>query len=178
MIIAKTRGIIDPQNMTTQELINTLTRNDSKRKVKINHKQLLKLRLKKKAKIQNISKNELNQVKKLKEKSIDKLKEIARLRRIKSTEKSTKEDLIISLLKSESSTAARNFKKLFNNNNTDDDTYEGKIRGKISDIRIILSRLGDTVDINDRKEIKKELYEIEKRKTFQIRKKKRFISSC
>ena len=49
--------------------------------------------------------------------------------------------------------------------NTDDadDTYDDKIRGKISDIRMILSRLGNTVTNNDRKKIKKELYEIEKK---------------
>ena len=46
--------------------------------------------------------------------------------------------------------------KHFNNNNTDDnDTYDDKIRGKISDIRMILSRLGNIVTKNDRKKIKK-----------------------
>ena len=73
------------------------------------------------------------------------------MRRIKNREKLTKEDLIITLLKSESSTAEHNFKKFFNNNNTDDDTYDDKIRGKISYIRMILSRLGNTVTNNDRK---------------------------
>ena len=60
-------------------------------------------------------------------------------------------------------------------NNTDDDdddddddnnnnnTYDGKIMGKISDIRMMLSRLGNTVTNNDRKKIKKELYETEKK---------------
>ena len=77
-----------------------------------------------------------------------------------------KKGLITSLLKSESSNAERNCMKYFNNNtnvsdntyvsintnvsnNTnvndnnnddDDDTYDGKIRDKISDIRVILSR--------------------------------------
>ena len=74
--IAKHRGIIEPQNMTTQELINTLTRYDSRRKVKNNRKKLLKVGLENIAKIQNISKNELNQVKKFQKKSIDELKEI------------------------------------------------------------------------------------------------------
>ena len=50
-----------------------------------------------------------------------------------------------------------------NNNNTDDDTYDDKIRGKISDIRMILSRLGNIVTNKDRKKITKELYEIEKK---------------
>ena len=61
------------------------------------------------------------------------------MRRIKIFKNLTKEDLVISILKSESSIAERNFEKLFNdNNNTDDD----RIRDKIHDIRMILNRLG------------------------------------
>ena len=99
------------------------------------------------------------------------------MRKIKNRDKLTKESLIISLLKSESSNAERNYMKHFNNNtdDDDDDTYDGKIRGKISDIRMIFSRLGNTVTNNDRKKIRKEFYEIEKKKIFQIRKKKRFM---
>ena len=52
---------------------------------------------------------------------------------------------------------------LFNNNNTDDDTYVDKVRGKTSDNRMILSRLGNTVSNNNGKKIKRELYEIEKK---------------
>ena len=40
---------------------------------------------------------------------------------------------------------------------------DDKIGCKILDIRIILSRLGSIVDINDRKNIKKGHYEIEKK---------------
>ena len=75
----------------------------------------------------------------------------------------------MSLLKSESSPAERNYMK-HSSNNTD-----SKIKGKISDIRMMLSRLGNKVTNNDRKKITKELYEIKKRKTFQIRKKKRIM---
>ena len=86
---------------------------------------------------------------KLQRKSIDDLKKIAKLRRIKNMYKLTKEGLIISLLKSESSNAERNYMKHFNNNtndnndtnddnNTNYNTYDGKIRDKISDIRQIL----------------------------------------
>ena len=83
----------------------------------------------------------MNEAEKLQRKSIDELKEIARLRRIKNWDKSTKEGLIISLLKSESSNAERNYMKHFNNYNTDGyNTYDGKIRGKISDIRMMLSK--------------------------------------
>ena len=58
------------------------------------------------------------------------------MRNIKNIEKLAKEELIITLLKSESSVAERNFEKLFNNNsnnnNTDDDTYDNKTRDKIN----------------------------------------------
>ena len=58
------------------------------------------------------------------------------------------------------------------NNNTDDDTYDNKIRGKISDIRMIISRLGNIVTNKDRKKIKRELYEIEKKKNLSNSKKR------
>ena len=67
-IIAKNRGIIEPENMSTQELLNTLSRYDSRRKIKSNRWKLSKIGLGKIAKIQNISKNELNQAEKLKKK--------------------------------------------------------------------------------------------------------------
>ena len=94
--------------------------------------------------------------------------------------------MIISILKSEGSNAEGKYMKHFNlnintnvsnnnvnnvnnnnvNNNTndDDDTYNGKIRDKTSDIRVILSRLGNIVTKNERDEIKKELYETEYKK--------------
>ena len=40
---------------------------------------------------------------------------------------------------------------------TNDDTYDAKIRDKISNIRVILGRLGDIVTKNDRVKIVKEL---------------------
>ena len=90
------------------------------------------------------------------------------MRGIRNRDKLKKEDLIITLLKSESSAAERNIEEHFNNNdnNTDDDdnTYDDKIRGKINDIRMILSRLGN---INDRKM----LYKIEKKKNLSDKEK-------
>ena len=47
IIITKNRGIIEPQNMTTQKLINTLTRYDSRRKVKKICKKKIKIRTRK-----------------------------------------------------------------------------------------------------------------------------------
>ena len=157
-LIAKNRGIKEPQNMSTEELLNTLSRYDSKRKVKSNRRKLLKIKLEKIAKIQNISKNELSKAEKLQNKSLDELRGIARLRRIKNYDNLTKEDLIISFLKSESNPLERNYMKYFNNSTSDD-----KIKYKINDIRMILSRLGNMVTRNDRKEIKKKLYQIEKK---------------
>ena len=154
-IITENKGFI--------ELLNALSRYYSRRKVKNIRKKLLGIGPEKIAKIENISKNELNQAEKLQRKSIDELKEIGRLRRIKNRDKLAKEDLIISLLKSESSALENNFMKHLNNND-DDDSYDDKIRGKISDIRKILSRLRNVVTNKDRKKIKKELYEIEKKK--------------
>ena len=105
-------------------------------------------------------------------KSIDELKKIARLRRVKNRDKLTKEGLTISLLKSESSNAERNYMENFNNN-TNDDTYDGKIKGKISDIRMLLSRLGNTVTNNDRKKVRRKFYEIGKKENFSDKEKEK-----
>ena len=80
------------------------------------------------------------------------------MRRIKNIEKLTKEDLVLTLLKSESSALENNFMKHFNNNNTNDNIYDDKTRGKISDIRMILSELGNIVTNEDRKRITEGLY--------------------
>ena len=45
-LIAKNRGAQEPQNMSTEKLLNTLSRYDSKRKVKSNQRKLLKIKLK------------------------------------------------------------------------------------------------------------------------------------
>ena len=125
----------------------------------------------------------------LKRKSIDELKEIAKLRRIKNSGIFKKEGLIISLLKSEISNAERNHLKYFNNtsvsnntnasnntsNNTNssNNTNDDQIRDQISDIRAILSRLGDIVTKNDREKIKKELYETENKTNISDEEKQR-----
>ena len=63
-IIAKNRGIIEPQEMSTRQLIDTLSRYDRRRKVKKIRRELSKIGLEEIAKIQNISKIELNKAKK------------------------------------------------------------------------------------------------------------------
>ena len=59
------------------------------------------------------------------------------------------------------------------NNKTSDDTYDDKIKSKINDIRIILSRLGNIVTKNDRKKIKKELYKMEKKQNLSYNEKEK-----
>ena len=89
--------------------------------------------------------------------SIDNLQKIAILRRIKNYDNLSREDLIYTILRSESNLVESNYMKYINNN-TDD-----KIKAKINNIRIILSRLGNIVTKNNRNKIRKELYEIEKK---------------
>ena len=76
--------------------------------------------------------------------------------RIKNSDKLKKEGLITSLLKSESSYVESNYMKHFNNTNDDNNnTNDSKIRDKIKDVRIILSRLGNTITSNYRKKLEK-----------------------
>ena len=88
--------------------------------------------------MQSLSQNELNQIAEMLDQS-DEHELITKMRRIKNLEEMSKEELIISLLKSKQSIA-----KLFNNNFDDD---------KISDIRSILIRLRDILPKKHRKEI-------------------------
>ena len=99
------------------------------------------------------------------------------MRRIKNRGKLKKEGLITSILKSESSSAERNYVKHFNtnvdNNNVDNnanDDYDDTFDGKIRDIRAMLCRLGDIVTKDDRVKIK-ELYEIENKKNLSDKEK-------
>ena len=90
------------------------------------------------------------------------------MRGIRKSGKLKKEVLITSILRSEISNAERNYMKQFNTNvdnnnvgNNANDDNNAKIRDEISDIRVILSRLGDIVTKNDREKIKTDFYEIE-----------------
>ena len=62
--------------------------------------------------MQNLSQNEFNQIAEMRGQSQDELEKIAKIRKIKNFKKMTKEELIISLLKSKQSIV-----ELFNNNN-------------------------------------------------------------
>ena len=104
--------------------------------------------------------------------SIDDLRKIAKLRKIKNYDKMSKEDLIYTLLRSEKNLWEDNHIKYTSNNINDDDG----IRAKINNINIVLARLGNIIAKKDRDKIRKELYDIEKRKDSQNLKKKRSIN--
>ena len=128
--------------------------------------------LEKIAKLQNISKNDLSRVEKLQNKAIDELREIARLRGfVERRFKLRKEDLIFSLLKSEINPAERNYMKYFNNNTSD------KIKSKINDIRLILTRLGNIVTKKYRKKIRKEIYETDKKQNLSDNEKEKIYDN-
>ena len=76
--------------------------------------------------MQDLSHNELNQAIRMYDQSQDELERVAKMKRIKNRKRMSKEELIITLLKSK-----RDLPELFNN--TLDDS-------KISDIRGILNR--------------------------------------
>ena len=87
--------------------------------------------------------------------SLDDLKKIAILRKIKNYDKLSREDLVYTLLRSKRDLES-NFEKYITNDINDE------TKGKINNIRITLSRLGNIVIQNERKKTKKGLYEIEK----------------
>ena len=92
--------------------------------------------------MQNLSQNELNQIAEMRDQSRDELERITKIRRIKNYEEMSKEDLIISYLKSKQSIA-----ELFNNLADD----------KTNDIRRILNRSRDILPLRYRQKIKKSI---------------------
>ena len=134
-LVAKNRGIKNYNNMLSEKL----TRDETER----NLNTLSEKGLKRIEKMQNLSQNELNQTIKIHDQSRGELERIAKMRRIKRYDKISKEELIISLLKSKRSIA-----ELFNNNLDND---------KISDAKKIFNRLRDILPREYRKEIKKAL---------------------
>ena len=91
--------------------------------------------------MRKLSQNELNQIAEICNQSQDELEWIAKIRRIKNCEGMSKEELIISLLKSKQSIA-----ELFNNNLDDD---------KVGDIKRILNRLRDILPKDMERKLKR-----------------------
>ena len=129
-LVAKNRGIKNYKNMSREKLFSTL--DETKRNINTSEKGSKRIK-----KVQNLLQNELNQIMKMHDQSRDELKQIAKIRRIKNYKKMSKEELIISLLKSKSSLS-----ELFNNNLDND---------KISDSKKMLNRLRDILPKDYRK---------------------------
>ena len=153
-LVAKNRGIKNYNNMSSEKL----TLDETER----NLNTLSEKGLKRIEKMRNLSQNELNQTIKIHDQSRGELERIAKMRRIKRYDKMSKEELIISLLKSKRSIA-----KLFNNNLDND---------KISDAKKIFNRLRDILPREYRKEIKKSFMKQNTTKIFRNRKKKRLMN--
>ena len=110
------------------------------------------------AKMQNLTQNDLDQVTKMQNQYWDELEQIAKMRRIKNYEKISKEELIISLLKSKRSLA-----ELFNNNLDND---------RISEIKTILNKWRDYLPKNIERKLKKTLRNRKGKKSFRIEKRR------
>ena len=155
--------------MFTSDLLNALSRYDSRCKsCKIRRK----LSVNKYIKKQNISENDLRKVTKLQSMSIADLRKIPKLRKLKNCDKMSKKDLIYTLLRSEKNISEDNYIKYISINIDDNDG----IRTKINNINIVLARLGNIIAKKDRDKIRKELYDIDKRKDSQKLKKKGSIN--
>ena len=98
-LIAGNRGIKNYQNMTRDELLNTMA--ESERIIK----NLSQNGIKKIARMESLSQNELKQIVKMQDLSQDELEQIARMRRIKDYKNMSREDLLTALLKSKQSYA-------------------------------------------------------------------------
>ena len=123
-----------------------------------NRRKLRKKGLKKYVIKQNISKNDLREVTRLQNMSLEEFKKISILQNIKNHDKLSKEDLFYTLLRSEKDPIESNYIKYITSDANDE------IKDKVNNIRIVLARLGYIRSKNDRKIIKKDLYEIDKKK--------------
>ena len=99
-LIARNRGIKNYQNTSREKLLSTLG--------KLEHitENLSKNGLKQISKMQNLSLNELERIERMNDLSLNKLKQIEKTRHIKTNKNTSKEELLIALLKSNQSYTA------------------------------------------------------------------------
>ena len=141
-LIARKRGIKNYKKMSRENLSSTLDELESI------FKNISQNRLERIAKMQNLSQNELMQITKTKNLSQNELEQIAKMRRIKNYKNMSKEELLISLLKSEQSIAE--FHKSKSNN------------AEIEEIKKNFNALRNNFSKEKIKEIRKKFYEREK----------------
>ena len=100
-LIAGKSGIKSYQNMSREKLLSTLDESE------FIFENLSQNELKRIAKMKNLSQNELEQIIKMSNLSQDELEKIANMRHIKNYKNMSREELLISLLKSKQSIAER-----------------------------------------------------------------------
>ena len=108
-LIAGNRGIKNYQNMSRKKSLRTLNKSDC------NFKNISLNRIERIAKMQNLLQNELEQIKRMKNLPQNELEKITEMRCIKNYKITSREDLLIALLKSEQSHAEL-YKNKSNNN--------------------------------------------------------------
>ena len=96
-LIAGNRGIKNYQNMSKDKLLSAIVKSE---RITEN---LSQNGLERIARMQNLSQNDLEQITKMNNLSLNKLKQIAKTRRIKTNKNTSKEELLIALLKSNQS---------------------------------------------------------------------------
>ena len=144
-LIAKNRDIKNYQNMSKEKLLSTLD------KLERVTKNLSKNGLKQITKMQNLSLNELEQIERMNNLSLNKLKQTAKTRRIKTNKNTSKEELLIALLKSNQSHAE--LYKSESNNTEIEDTRKifNELRNNFSkkEIKKIRIKFHNTKEIDE-----------------------------
>ena len=112
-LLARNRDIKNYQNMSKEKLLSTFD------KLERVTKNLSKNGLTQITKMQNLSLNELEQIERMNNLSLNKLKQTVKTRRIKTNKNTSKEELLIALLKSNQS-HAQLYKSESNNTEIED----------------------------------------------------------
>ena len=141
-LITGKRGIKNYKNMLREKLLSTLDESEC------NFKNISQNGLERIAKMQNLSQNELKQITKMSNLSQNELEQIVKTRRIKNYKNMSKEELLISLLKSEESIAE--LCKSKSNN------------AKIEEIKKFFNALRNNFSKEKIKQIRKKFHEREK----------------
>ena len=168
--MVKKVDISNPSALSSKELLDVVNKyQQNRRRTHHIRKCIRDLGLINIAKKQNLTNKDLHEATSLNNKSLEDLREIARLWRIKDYNDLTKEQLIYILLRLEKHHQENLYEKYITIN-TDDE-----INKAINNVRILVSRLGNIITKEQRKEIKEKLYEIENKTLTKIQKERALV---
>ena len=158
--IAGKRGIKNYENMSREKLFSTLDESEHI------FENLSQNGLKQIAKMQNLSQNELKQIMKMQNLSQNELEQIAKKQSIKKYKNMSKEELLISLLKSKQSHAEL-YKSKSNNAGIEDTKKNfSEIRSKFKKSRVKEIRKEKRLENENEKEKEQHAEELQKIKNF------------